>query len=73
MLIVVDQPLANLVALTLNHGKYVTHIAQDPKSAGAELERWRPHLLLVDLDAEDADALGLIGQRVARSSPSSRK
>jgi DNA-binding response OmpR family regulator len=64
-LIVVDQPLANLVALTLNHGKYVSRIARDAKSARIELDTWRPHLLLVDLDTDDADALGLIGQRVA--------
>ena len=64
-MVVVDQPLANLVALTLNHGKYVTRIANDARSAKTELETWRPHLLLVDLDAEDADGLDLIGQRVA--------
>jgi DNA-binding response OmpR family regulator len=63
-LVVVDQPLANLVALTLNHGKYVTRIAPDAKIARAELETWQPHLLLVDLDADDADSLRLIGQRV---------
>ncbi len=65
VLVVVDQPLANLVALTLDHGKYVTRIAPDVNRARAELERWRPHLLLVDLDAEDAEGLDLIGQRVA--------
>jgi DNA-binding response OmpR family regulator len=65
VLIVVDQPLANLVALTLDHGKYVTRIADDPEHAKTELETWRPHLLLVDLDADDADGLDLIGQRVA--------
>lgn len=64
-MVVVDQPLANLVALTLNHGKYLTRIARDARSARAELETWRPHLLLVDLDSDDADSLGLIGQRVA--------
>jgi two-component system, OmpR family, KDP operon response regulator KdpE len=65
VLIVVDQPLANLVALTLNHGKYVTRIARDAKSARAELGTWRPHLMLVDLDAHDTESLALIGQRVA--------
>jgi DNA-binding response OmpR family regulator len=63
-LVVVDQPLANLIALALNHGKYVTRIAKDVTSAQAELETWRPHLLLVDLDAHDAEGLSLIGQRV---------
>ena len=66
MLIVVDQPLANLVALTLNHGKYVTRIAPDAKSGRSELEKWEPHLLLVDLDAHDSESLGLIGQRIGR-------
>jgi DNA-binding response OmpR family regulator len=64
-LVVIDQPLANLVALALNHGKYVTRLAPDASSARAELESWRPHLLLVDLDADDQDGLDLIGQRVA--------
>jgi DNA-binding response OmpR family regulator len=64
VLIVVDQPLANLVALTLNHGQYETRIAKDARSAQTELDSWRPHLLLVDLDADDTDLLGLIGQRV---------
>ena len=65
VLIVIDQPLANLVAMTLNHGKYISHLAHDVTSAKAELETWRPHLLLVDLDADDADSLSLIGERVA--------
>jgi DNA-binding response OmpR family regulator len=65
VLVVVDQPLANLVALTLNHGKYVTRIVDNAESGRAELETWRPHLLLVDLDADDATSLALIGLRVA--------
>jgi two-component system KDP operon response regulator KdpE len=65
VLVVVDQPLANLVALTLNHGKYIARIAPSAKGARAELDTWRPHLMLVDLDARDKDSLALIGQRVA--------
>jgi two-component system OmpR family response regulator len=65
VLVVVDQPLANLVALTLNHGKYETRIAADANGARTELETWQPHLLLVDLDADDPESLGLIGRRVA--------
>jgi DNA-binding response OmpR family regulator len=62
---VADQPLANLLALTLNHGKYVIRIAQSAQSARSEFEAWRPHLLLVDLDADDPDSLELIGERLA--------
>jgi DNA-binding response OmpR family regulator len=65
VLVVVDQPLANLVALTLSHGEYTTRITPDVKSARAEFATWRPHLLLVDLDAHDPNGLDLIGQRVA--------
>ena len=65
MLIVADQPLANLVALTLNHGKYLTRIAKTPQTAHAEFDSWRPHLMLVDLDTHDSDSLELIGQRIA--------
>jgi len=64
VLVVVDQPLANLVALSLNHGKYITRIVKNAKEARAEFESWRPHLLLADLDADDPDSLGLIGQRI---------
>ena len=64
-MVVIDQPLANLVALTLNHRKYETSIVHDPTSGRAQLEKWRPHLLLVDLDADDPASLELIGLRVA--------
>jgi DNA-binding response OmpR family regulator len=65
VLIVADQPLANLVALTLNHGKYLTRIAKTAEGARVEFDKWRPHLMLVDLDAHDSDSLKLIGQRIA--------
>jgi len=64
VLVVSDPLLARLVSLTLNHGAYVTRTAPDAKQARAEIEAWRPHLLLVDLDRGGADALGLIGQHV---------
>jgi len=64
VLVVADQPLANVVALSLNHGKYLTRIAKTAESARAEFDSWRPHLLLVDLDAHDSESLDLIGQRI---------
>jgi DNA-binding response OmpR family regulator len=66
LVVVADQPLANLVALTLNHGKYLTRIAKTALGAQAEFESWQPHLLLVDLDSPDSDSLDLIGQRVGK-------
>jgi two-component system response regulator MprA len=65
-LIVTDQPLANFVALTLNHGAYRTRTAETAEAGRDELREWRPHLLVVDVDRERPEALKLIGQRVAR-------
>ena len=66
VLIVTDQPLANFVALTLNHGAYKTRSVETTEAGHEELREWRPHLLVVDVDRERADAFDLIGQRVAR-------
>jgi two-component system KDP operon response regulator KdpE len=64
-LVVTDQPLANLIALTLNHGVYTTLCVTSVRAARVELERWRPHLLIVDIDPERSENLELLGQRVA--------
>jgi DNA-binding response OmpR family regulator len=66
VLIVTDQPLANFVALTLNHGMYKTRSVETTEAGQEELREWRPHLLVVDVDSERIDALDLIGQRIAR-------
>jgi DNA-binding response OmpR family regulator len=65
-LVVTDQPLANLIALTLDHGVYKTRTVETIEAGRDEIREWRPHLLLVDVDDERAESLELIGQRVAR-------
>jgi DNA-binding response OmpR family regulator len=51
VLVLVDQPLiAEVIALTLNHGVYVTREAKDLPEAAAVLEQWRPHLAVIDMD-----------------------
>jgi DNA-binding response OmpR family regulator len=51
VLVLVDQPLvADVIALTLNHGVYATRTARDVGEAAALLEDWRPHLAVVDMD-----------------------
>ena len=64
-MVVTDQPLANLIALTLDHGLYKTRTVETVEAGRDELREWRPHLLLVDIDHERADTLELIGQRIA--------
>jgi DNA-binding response OmpR family regulator len=51
VLVLVEQPLiAEVIALTLNHGVYVTRDARDAREAMTVLDEWRPHLAVVDMD-----------------------
>ena len=64
VLVVADEPLAGVLALTLNHGVYT--VSRTAHLAEAEERRltWKPHLLIVDIDLEEGDASGLIGEVV---------
>jgi DNA-binding response OmpR family regulator len=56
VLLVLDQPVvAELVKLTLNHGVFETRQAVSAAEALFVLGRWRPHLVLVDMDLEGVD------------------
>jgi DNA-binding response OmpR family regulator len=60
VLIVVDQPLlAELVALTLNHGRFEIRQVASAGSAVAALRTWPVHLVILDMDLE-----GVNGARV---------
>ena len=51
VLVLVEQPLiAEVIALTLNHGVYVTREARDAREAMTMLDEWHPHLAVVDMD-----------------------
>jgi DNA-binding response OmpR family regulator len=65
VLVVADEPLAQLVALALNHGVYEPRCVQSLDDAEELKRSWRPHLLLVDLEIRGGNPLLLIGQRVA--------
>ncbi|MDP9264557.1 MAG: response regulator transcription factor [Chloroflexota bacterium] len=65
LLVIGDQPLANLADLSMRHGSYarrVVHTVSDGRSA---IELWKPHLLLVDIDLEGGRAMQLLGERRA--------
>ncbi|HEY3185905.1 MAG TPA: response regulator, partial [Solirubrobacteraceae bacterium] len=60
VLLVLDQPMvAELVKLTLTHGVFETRQALSATEALIVLGRWRPHLVLLDMDLE-----GVGGARV---------
>jgi DNA-binding response OmpR family regulator len=62
VLIVVDQPvLADLIALTLAHGRFEARVANGAGAAAALLETWRPHLAIVDMDIGNDTVLERLG------------
>jgi DNA-binding response OmpR family regulator len=51
VLLVLDRPvLAPVIALALNHGRYVTRVARSEAATVAALRAWSPHLAVVDMD-----------------------
>jgi len=62
IMVVAHEPLASMVALTLNHGVFEVRKADDVSEAKREIHE-RPHLIIVDVDM-DGDPMGLIGSRV---------
>jgi two-component system, OmpR family, alkaline phosphatase synthesis response regulator PhoP len=49
--------LVDLIELTLNHGLFVVKAAQQLADAEAIVDKWRPHIGVVDMDHEDSVAL----------------
>jgi two-component system, OmpR family, KDP operon response regulator KdpE len=62
VLLVIDQPvLAKYVALALNHGTYLTQVAQTAEETLAVLTTWRPHLAVIDMDIAHGEILDRLG------------
>lgn len=53
-----DRPLVvDLIELTLNHGLFVVRAADSLSDAEAILVAWRPHMAIIDMDHDDAQAM----------------
>jgi DNA-binding response OmpR family regulator len=64
-LLVIEEPvLAGIVRLALNHGHYDARVAATIGEASTAVGVWRPHLVVVDMDAEGSAIL----ERVAGDS-----
>jgi two-component system KDP operon response regulator KdpE len=50
VLLVLGQPLGNLVSVTLRHGNWESRITRSEQEARELLSTWRPHLAFVDFD-----------------------
>ena len=62
VLLIADAQLAHVAALTLSHGPYEARFAASTPEARAALDELRPHLMIVDVDADDGLAIALIGE-----------
>ncbi len=51
LVLVEQEPLAEVIKLTLNHGVCVARDARDASEATAILEDWRPELAVIDIEA----------------------
>ena len=61
-LVVLDQPLvAETIALTLNHGRYLARTARTLPEARALLAAWQPQLAVVDVDLGGPTLLAQLG------------
>ncbi len=65
LLVIADQPVANLADLSMRHGSYARRIVGTVNDGRSAIELWKPHLLIVDIDVEDGRALQLIDGRSA--------
>src|SRR5690349_14303353 len=69
VLLVLDQPMVvELVKLTLNHGVFETRQAVSATEAMIVLGRWRPHLVLLDMELEGADGARVM-ERIGPGAP----
>jgi len=60
--VVGESALANVVDLTLRHGNYSRRSAGSVSEAPPIIETWKPHLLLLDIDAENGSAVRLLDE-----------
>jgi DNA-binding response OmpR family regulator len=69
VLLVLDQPVvAELVKLTLNHGVFDVQHAVSSAEALIILGRWRPHVVLLDMDLEGVDGARVM-ERIGAGAP----
>jgi DNA-binding response OmpR family regulator len=68
LVVVEDRALANIVDLTLRHGRYVGRSEGTVQDARAAIAAWKPHLLLLDIDLEAGAGIQLIDEARAGAS-----
>ena len=68
VLLVLERPaLAELIALTLNHGVYTTRAVAIASEVETTVAKWQPHLLVLDMDLDGTQIIALLSHRTAAS------
>ena len=68
VLLVLERPaLAELIALTLNHGAYTTRAVAIASEVETTVAKWQPHLLVLDMDLDGTQIIALLSHRTAAS------
>lgn len=64
VLVFAAEPVARFVALALAHGIYEVETTAEIADGLERLRSWKPHLVIVDIDVPDGDALDLVSVRI---------
>jgi DNA-binding response OmpR family regulator len=68
VLLVLERPaLAELIALTLNHGVHTTRAVAIASEVETTVAEWQPHLLVLDIDLDVMQIMALLSHRTGTS------
>ena len=66
MLLVLDRPLLiELIKVSLNHGVYSTRAVPSADEVETTVAKWRPHLVILDMDLGRSQITALLGHRTS--------
>ncbi|MDE3194312.1 MAG: response regulator [Chloroflexota bacterium] len=66
LIVTQDRFLARLLDLLLDHGEYERRVLSDARAATRDIEAWRPHLAILDIDIDDGHGIDLVHDWKAR-------
>lgn len=69
LLVLERRLLAELIALTLHHGPYITRAVSSVSEVEAAVAEWQPHFVILDFDLDGLQIMALLNRRASRRSP----
>jgi two-component system response regulator RegX3 len=68
LLVLERRLLVELIALTLNHGAYITRAVSSVSEVEAAVADWQPHLVILDFDLAGLQIMALLSRKTSRRS-----